>query len=379
MTRRHGMSYIRGMLRRFAFVAISPVVVSSLSGCGKPAPVEAQLVDVTTTGVPTMKVHVTGKSGTFMRCYAGELKCDDFVIGPSGAADLAIPIEVGKKFPDTIKFFSFKSSARAGTPTESALDLKKTPRVVDTTAGAYVSTIGIGRKCDAIGTWGPIETFSMTTEPGAIVEVGGAKLTADSGGTISAPVKAFASKPFAELPLDQTLAGDENTDRGSFTMNVTYADNTKLTATLHLKAGMAKHHVGEWFKGIKKGPLLLPGEAGAKPGAGAHGAYRLSTDKILGSPKTLKDIEYVLQEDDAGTRTFVCRYQSGATATLTMHDMEAKLVERRTGRVAFTHKLTAPQVCDDTVEHKAGTAMPPQTSYPTTGDVESWATKQLGH
>jgi len=162
-------------------------------------------------------------------------------------------------------------------------------------------------------------------------------------------------------------------------MNVTFADNVKLAATLHLKAGMAKHHVAQWFKDIKKGPLLLPGEASAKPGPGAHGAFRLATDKIIGTARTLKDVEYVLQEDEAGTRTFVCRYQSGATATLTMHDMEAKLIERRTGHVAFTHKLTAPQVCDENVQHKVGTAMPPQSSYPTSGDVEGWATKQLGH
>jgi hypothetical protein len=362
------------MIRRIAFSALL------LCACSKPTPVEATLVDVTPGHEPVMKIHLKGKPSSYLVCSAGELKCDSLTLPSSGNADITIKIEGGKKVPDAIKFFAYSSSSQSGKPAESELDWKKTPKLLDTSGGGYGTTVGIGRKCDAIISWGPVEKLSMTVEPGASVEAGGITTTADGGGNISIPVKAYGAKPFADLPIEQTFVGDPEADRGTYTLNVTFADKTKLSATLHLKASMAQYHVDEFFKGIEKGPLLLPGEAGTKPAPGVHAAYSLASKKVVGKQvHAFREIEYVIKSADAGSRSSTCKYQSGATAALTMFDTEVRIIERRTGHVAFTRKFVASEHCDETVDHNAGTAMPPQSTSASSAEMDAWVSKQLGH
>lgn len=366
-------------MRRRARPVLALLSVIGSVGCAPPA-IEAELVEITKGSEPAIKVSVKGKPGTFLRCTAENAVCPDDAITKSGPAMIVIKLDPIHPAPQKIVIESYSSNTRKGKHGEAVIDFSKKPQLIDGSSDLSSSFKCLGRKCDGIVQWGPHERVTVTSEPGAVLEIAGTKLTADSSGLIVGDVKNLAGKPFGDLPLDQTFVGEDKTEHGTFPVAMTFADGAKLTAALRLTTGMGKYAIESFFKDITKGPLLLPGEAASKLPAGAHSAYFLDAHKLLGRPAhSLRDIDILVVEADSTTRSTTCKYESGATASLTSHDVEVKLYERRTGHVMATKKLTASDHCDDTVTHKVNEAMPAQNNYVASSTIEAWVTTQLGH
>jgi hypothetical protein len=338
--------------------------------------IEAEVTDVNTTGVyPEIKIHVKTNGEAYLRCDAAGNTCDPDAVPKLGQADITIKIEPLKGTPDKIVIDAYRSPSRSGSHGTATIDFSKKP-VLLRSGGSSVKCLG--RKCDVFVLWGPTESANADIEPGAVVEIAGTKLNEFMPGTARSELKSgFLGKPFADLPLTQTMLGDDNAERGKVPLTITFKDGTKLSTQLSLTAGEAKSSVRIAMRDVLKGPVLFAGETSGKPTG--HAAYMLEAEKIVGSPHTLHDVDYVAVYADATIRTSSCAYQSGAKATLNMHDVDAKLYERRTGHVGATKHFEAPHTCDTDVYHRADQAMPAQDTHVPAATIEAWVVQQIGH
>lgn len=358
------------------------LLLVALSGCNRKLPLEAKVVGYKPGSSTILLVEVKSNSGARVECMDGGLRCEKKDVGAPGAVNLEIDMKYAGAAPMQVMLHA------AHGPRENTLTLP-----LDASSGmpAKLDVAPDGKitctfaNCTGTLVLAPTAHLTLTTTAGTVAELGTSKATASAGGTIDADFVAPPVAALRSLSL-RVLCATPAKSLGALPLTLTFPDQVKLTTSVALDAEVARRGFAAALEQVAKGPVVLPWEkpaetipaarrgillltpAGACSAGGAEDAT-LSTLAVvvLGTRSERKDAcTYKLTDAKA-------KDKGQADSPLTLHDIDAKAYDRRSGKLLGTRKFLAPKNCTDEFATRSGERMISQASRVDEATVTAWA------
>lgn len=364
---------IRSAAMRLTRIAVAAVALASM-GCK--IKVEAKPVGFKEGSGDTIVVHVVTERGAEISCSTDW--CPKQKVPDSGEVDVDVTIPPGTETKRV--FIQAKKGPRKG---ELVLDLATGLPPKLAVVPSYATVSCEPRKCSGLIKLVPAPAISISADPGTVFEIGADKVTVPAGGYVSAPFNLAYSPPLEKLPLSKICVGlvsgaTTSTPLTTTTITATFPDKVKSTAKADFDMASVERDLSQFLKDVTKGPLAFSWEKAGAPARGKRSAVYVdgshcydagANDAVVG------DLD-VVAVSESQERIGECTYTSPSSTLkgkITMHDENATVYDRITGKKLGSKLFAAPKECQSGFYAKPGEKAPDSLSFASKEAISRWA------
>lgn len=252
-------------------------------------------------------VHVVTEPGAEIGC--DQPMCSSGV-PPSGEVDLKFSPPVGGKTTVVVKG---KKGFKKGEVVVDVSGKDLPPRLkVDDRGSIHC----LPRYCSGTIALAPSASISVSTDPGAVFQIGSDTFTAGPDGKISAPLSLALRPPLEQQPLakicvSHTRYGAKNIIT-TIPVTMTIPSKGASSVKADLDIDVVEKNLAKFFAGVTTGPVLFPWEKPGTPAKGRRAAAFVYEDDCYdaGSPDaTVADLDVVAIAENS-KRVGQCTYHS---------------------------------------------------------------------
>jgi hypothetical protein len=246
-----------------------------------------------------------------------------------------------------------------------------------------ISCVPMG--CSGSITLAPSPELYLKAAGGTVVEVGSDKFTVPADGTLVKPLSLALSPPLQNQSLAKFCVGrvtgsTKSPVVASTNVALTLPGGGKTSVKVDLDAHLVEAGLAKALAEVKDGAIVFPWEKAGAPARGKRAAVYVSGDHCYDAGQagaTVGDLD-VVAISNSDTRESECIYHvtdgTVRNAKIKMHDENAEVFDRVTGKKLGAKKFLAPKDCDDTVTvTRAITMMNDQYGFVNDETIGKWA------